>query len=88
MVSLTRSALRGCVLALLVACGSSVSPPADSEDAARSDLPDGGVAADAGCGLSFDEALEAYAPERVCQATVYDLVTGYCTHWVACSSLY
>lgn len=42
---------------------------------------------DAGCGLSFDAARAAYPGERVCQQTEYDLVTGYCTHWVACSSL-
>lgn len=44
-------------------------------------------APDAGCGLSFDAAVAEFAPERVCQTTVYDRVTGYCTHWVPCSSL-
>jgi hypothetical protein len=43
--------------------------------------------AGAGCGLSFDEAVEAYPGERVCQTTVYDRVTGYCSHWQPCSSL-
>ena len=74
------------VVGLLVACGGvGEDPAADGES-----VVDGGDApadAGAGCGLSFDAAVEAYAPERVCQKTVYDLASGYCTHWVACSSL-
>ena len=42
---------------------------------------------DAGCGLSFEQARDAFAPERVCQTTVYDRVTGYCTFWQPCSGL-
>jgi hypothetical protein len=76
-------------VALALGCGSGdvESPPSvDAGSAPGLFTPDAG-SADAGCGLSFDEAVEAYAPERVCQTTVYDLATGYCTHWVACSSL-
>jgi hypothetical protein len=75
------------VMAPVPGCGGSASPQA-SADAPGPITPDAGASADAGCGLSFDEAVEAYAPERVCQTTVYDLTTGYCTHWVACASLH
>lgn len=64
--------------------GSAASPPTDSEDASEPTTTDAG--ADDGCGLSFDEAVQTFA-ERVCQTTIYDRVTGYCTHWVPCSSL-
>jgi hypothetical protein len=70
----------------LVRCGSASPPLSDSEDRQSERSIDGG-GVDAGCGLSFEEALAEHAPERVCQTTEYDLVTGYCTHWVACSSL-
>jgi len=84
IVLLTRALVLVLSLPLaLVRCGSA-SPPSVPEDRQSERSNDGGVS---GCGLSFDDALEAYAPERVCQTTVYDRVTGYCTHWVACSSL-
>lgn len=69
---------------LVLACGSAEPPPSPPDRQGEGPTNDGGVS---GCGLSFAEAVEAHAPERVCQTTVYDRVTGYCTHWVACSSL-
>jgi hypothetical protein len=78
------------LVALLASgCGGGVeSPPSASADAPGPSAYDAGAAApDAGCGLSFDEAIEAYPGERVCQTTVYDRVTGYCTHWQPCSAL-
>lgn len=75
------------LIALLApGCGaSSASPPgSDGVEPPERELTDAGP----GCGLSFDAAVEANPGERVCQTTVYDEVTGYCTHWVACSSLY
>lgn len=77
-------------LALLAACGSPPDPAARRDDEAapgQAPIGDAGADAEEGCGLSFGDALDAYAPERVCQTTVYNPVTGYCTHWVACSSL-
>lgn len=66
--------------------GNGASPPSATDDAPEPPTADAGPA-DAGCGLTFDEAVEAYPGERVCQTTVYDRVTGYCTHWQPCSSL-
>lgn len=97
---LSRARVLVVVSAVALGCGGEASPPAPADapgqpltaeggaDGGKADGADGG-AVDAGprCGLSFDEALEAFEGERVCQETVYDLVTGYCTHWVACSSL-
>lgn len=83
-MSLTSRPILALCFSLASACGGASPPVPDAAEA--SDLtPDAG--ADAGCGLTFDEALEVYAPERICQTTVYDLRAGYCTHWVACSSL-
>lgn len=72
-----------CLVLLAPACGGG-SPPshAPPERALTAD-----AGADAGCGLSFDDAVEAFAPERVCQTTEYRVDSGYCTHWVACSTL-
>jgi len=39
------------------------------------------------CGLTFEEALVSYPDERVCQTTIYDRVTGYCTSWGPCSAI-
>lgn len=73
-------------VALLVAAGcEAVPPPGSGSPAADEPIADAGP--DGGCGLSFAGAVEAYAPERVCQTTVYDRVTGYCTHWQPCSAL-
>jgi hypothetical protein len=86
-----RSVLVGVLSLALVCCGGSASPPsvsAEDDQGERSNGADAGDGAeDAGCGLSFGEALEAFEPERVCQTTIYNPVSGYCTHWVACSSL-
>ena len=71
----------------LVRCGSASPPLTGSDDRQGERSNDGGAAPDGGCGLAFEDARDAFAPERVCQTTEYDLVTGYCTHWVACSSL-
>lgn len=70
-------------------CGSEASPPVPVGTPGPTLTPDAGAdaAADAGCGPSFDEAVAANPAERVCQTTVYDRVTGYCTHWVPCSEL-
>lgn len=76
------------VVASAPGCGGSASPPASADAPGPITVDAGAAASDAGCGLSFEEATEAFAPERVCQTTVYDQATGYCTHWVACSSLY
>lgn len=72
------------VLALLLVLGCAGAVEEEPVPSADAGAPD--AAPDAGCGLSFDEAVAAHA-ERVCQTTVYDRVTGYCTHWVPCSSL-
>ncbi len=83
-MSLTFRTILALCCSLASACGGASPPVPDAAEA--SDLtPDAG--ADAGCGLTFDEAVAAYPGERVCQTTVYDLRAGYCTHWVPCSSL-
>lgn len=75
--------MRALVLLLVVGCAGAIEE--EPVPAADAGVPE--VTADAGCGLSFDEAVEAYPGERVCQTTVYDRVTGYCTHWQPCSAL-
>lgn len=86
---LTRDLALLLILSLaLVRCGSGTSPSAlDGQSGHRIAGPADSGAPDAGCGLGFDDAVEAFAPERVCQTTEYDLTAGYCTHWVACSAL-
>lgn len=83
--SLTRRGDSWLAAALIgIACapaGETASPPLSPPERPI----DAGI--DAGCGPSFDEALEEHAPERVCQTTVYDRVTGYCTFWQPCSAL-
>jgi hypothetical protein len=82
-------------LPLAPACNPDEVPPLPVVPPERAIYSDGGPSsdagssepADAGCGLSFDEAVSSNPGERVCQTTVYDRVTGYCTHWVPCSSL-
>ena len=70
---------------LSAACGGQAyqdeETPADEQEAYEDGEP-----ATESCGLSQEDAIEAYAPERVCQTTTYTSVAGYCTHWVACSS--
>lgn len=72
-------------LALLLGCAGAAEEPGVDAGAE----PDAGAPelADAGCGLSFDQAIAAHPGERVCQTTLYDLRTGYCTHWQPCSEL-
>lgn len=69
----------------LVAAGCSEASPPLVAPAADEPIADAGP--DGGCGLSFAGAVEAYAPERVCQTTVYDLASGYCTFWQRCSDI-
>lgn len=79
------------LLALMAGCAGAADGSDPDSDSVADAAADSGAAPtekDAGCGLSFDDARDAFAPERVCQTTEYDQVTGYCTHWVACSSLY
>lgn len=71
---------------LALACGDGEAAPPGPVPMPPGRAPTYDAGAD-GCGLSFADAVDAFAPERVCQTTVYDRVTGYCTHWVACSSL-
>lgn len=73
--------------AALVACAACGGDAGTYQGATGAADAGGAEPADQGCGLSFDDAIDAYAPERVCQTTIYDRVTGYCTHWVACSDL-
>lgn len=76
-VARRRSVLATLLVVLSVACGGAVDSepvPAEPEPASW-------------CGFSFDQAVEVYAPERVCQTTVYDKVTGYCTFYEPCSSI-
>jgi hypothetical protein len=65
----------GVILAGCIACGgAAVEPepvPAPPEPAAW-------------CGYDFEQAVEVFEGERVCQTTVYDLETGYCTFWEPC----
>lgn len=78
--------MRGLLLAAIAAvmgCAGAAGDAPELVDAAGADA----APPDAGCGLSFDEAVAAYAPERVCQTTVYDLASGYCTFWQRCSDI-
>lgn len=82
------SSLALVLIALALGCGSGdVEPPPSVDAGSAPGLPTPDAGVDAGCGLTFDEAVEANPGERVCQTTVYALVTGYCTHWVPCSEL-
>lgn len=65
---------------LALACGDGESPPSHSMPPGRAPTYDAGV-----CGLSFAEAVEAYAPERVCQTWVYRAEQEDCAHWAPCS---
>lgn len=65
-------------LVLAVACGGAVEEQEGLEER---------EATAEWCGYSFDQAIEVFDGERVCQTTVYDLETGYCTFWEPCSGL-
>lgn len=73
-----------------LSCAGAVESGDGEADAGASDAATDAATAPAqssGCGYTFDEGVAAFAPERVCQTTEYRLDAGYCTHWVACSSL-
>lgn len=88
IVLLTRALLLVLSMPLaLVRCGSESPPLSVPEDRqSERSTPDAGDASpDAGCGLSFDEARAAYAPERVCQTWVYRVAAADCASWGPCS---
>ncbi len=85
-MSLTVRCILALCLSLAPACGS-LSPP-ELVPPERAIYPDAGPDADAGCGLSVEQAERAHPGERLCQTIEYRLNSGYCTHYVACSSLY